>query len=339
MARRKARSSVAVVGGVYRERCVKPFWDEVFGSGGRAASAIARMGTHVELHAYADALNKEVFLARAALEDFHFQPTMIDRSLSFDYHHGLDVPRISTSDDLQKPLHVTAENGVRFGMLEGDAIVYADCAVYDPQNVASPAHFGANGSRAKRLALVLNRAEAAVLAGLPKASTAELASALRKQAAANVVVIKQGPLGAFVLEGRARHKVPAYQSARVWKIGSGDAFVAQFAHRWLVEGRSAAESADFASRATAFYCETRGPPTRAQLAAFSTRPITPSSRFKKGYRPVIYLAGPLLHVIEFMDYRTSAREPDEHGSCGVLALPRRWPWFGRGCGQQGPRRH
>lgn len=292
MARRKARSTVAVVGGVYRERCVRPFWDEVFGSGGRAASAMARMGTRVELHGYIDALNKEAVLARAVLEKFDFQPTMIGCSLSFDYYHGLDVPRISALDDLQRPLHVTAENGVRFGMLEGDAIVHADRAVYDPQNVAFPVHFSANGSRAKSLALVLNRSEAAILAGMPKAATAELASALRKQAAADVVIIKQGPLGAFVLEGRSRHQVPAYQSACVWKIGSGDTFVAQFAHRWLVEGRSAAESADLASRATAFYCETRGLATPAQLAAFSPRPVTPSSRFKKGYRPVIYLAGP-----------------------------------------------
>jgi hypothetical protein len=76
---------------------------------------------------------------------------------------------------------VAAENVVRFGMLEGDAIVHADRAVYDPQNVAFPTHFGANGSRAKHLALVLNRAEAAVLAGMPKATTAELASALRQR--------------------------------------------------------------------------------------------------------------------------------------------------------------
>jgi nucleoside 2-deoxyribosyltransferase len=290
--RSKIRSTVAVVGGVYRERCAKPFWDEVFGSGGRAASALARVGVTVQLHAYADALNKEAFLSRAAMEKFEFHPTMISRSLSFDYIHGLDTPRISLSGDVQKPLHVTVENVVRFGMLEGDAIVQADRAVYDPQNVDCPVHFGANGSCAKHLALVLNRAEAAVLARMPKATTAELASALQRQAAAEVVVIKQGPLGAFVLEGPVRDQVPAYQSERVWKIGSGDMFVAHFAFGWLAEGRSAAESAELASRATAFYCETRGSASPAQLAAFPKKPVTTSSRFRKGYRPVIYLAGP-----------------------------------------------
>jgi hypothetical protein len=292
MPRHKIRGVVTVVGGVYRERCARPFWDEIFGSGGRAASAMARMGARVRLHAYVDAASKEALLARAALEKFDFQPTIIGRSVTFDYYYGLDAPRISPSGDPQKPIHVTAENLLRFGMLEGDAIINADRAVYDPQNVASPAHFGANGSRAKRLALVLNQTEAAVLAGMPKAAPAELAAALRKQCSADVVIIKQGPLGAFVLDGRIRHQVPAYQSQRVWKIGTGDTFVAHFAHHWLIEGRLATESAELASRATAFYCETRGSASPVQLASFSAEPITLSSRFRKGYRPVVYLAGP-----------------------------------------------
>ena len=310
MMRRKVRGATAVIGGVYRERCVKPFWDEVYGSGGRAASAMARTGARVELHGYVDTLNRETVLARATLERFQFEPTTIDLALSFNYYHGLDVPRISAWGDIKEPLRVTAENVVRFGMLEGHAIVHADSAVYDPQNVMSPAHFSTNGSRAKRLALVLNRSEAAILAGIPSATTAELAIALRKQTGALAIVIKQGPLGVYVLEGRSRRQVPAYRSARVWKIGSGDVFVAHFAKHWLLDGRSAAESADLASRATAFYCETRGFPTPAQLRAHSTQPIATSSRFKRGYRPVIYLAGPfftLSHLWMIEQARTSLR--------------------------------
>lgn len=292
MARPSNRQPVAIVGGVYRERCLKPFWDEVFGSGGRAASAIARMGARPKLYAYADELTKDVVLTRAALEDFEFQPANVGRSLAFDYDHGLDPPRISAPADQQKPIRVSAANVVRFGMLEGDAVVEADRAVYDPQNVGAPVHFRANGSRARQLALVLNRAEAAALVGMLNATVTELALALRSQGSADVVVIKQGPLGAFVLDGRTRSQVPAYRSTHVWKIGSGDMFVAHFAYRWLADGRSATESAELASQATAFYCETRGPATPAHLKAFSKRPITPSRRFKRGYRPVIYLAGP-----------------------------------------------
>lgn len=44
--------SLHVVGGVYREYCVHPRWNAIFGSGGRAALAIATLDTPVVLHSY-----------------------------------------------------------------------------------------------------------------------------------------------------------------------------------------------------------------------------------------------------------------------------------------------
>ena len=46
---------LTIVGGIYREICLRPQWDEVYGSAGRAASAIARLGGKVELRGYLDA--------------------------------------------------------------------------------------------------------------------------------------------------------------------------------------------------------------------------------------------------------------------------------------------
>lgn len=51
---------IHVAGGVYRERCVRPRWNEIYGSAGRAALAIAAMGTPAVLHAFMDAEAKEV---------------------------------------------------------------------------------------------------------------------------------------------------------------------------------------------------------------------------------------------------------------------------------------
>jgi hypothetical protein len=52
----KSRSTLAVAGGVYHERCARPHWGEVFGSGGRAASYLAQAKIPIELHAYADVM-------------------------------------------------------------------------------------------------------------------------------------------------------------------------------------------------------------------------------------------------------------------------------------------
>jgi nucleoside 2-deoxyribosyltransferase len=298
MARSRSRQPLVIVGGVYRERCAKPSWDEIFGSGGRAASSLARMGASVALFAYADEMARGSMEARAALERFTFHPRPIERSISFDYLHGLDTPRISAMHEPLPPIKLRAPLVVRFGMLEGDAIVKAEKAVYDPQSATSPQSFAANGSESSVLAIVLNRSEAILLTGLANGSVPDLARALRKRERAQAVVIKMGALGAFVSEGSKTAQIPVYQSSQVWKIGSGDAFVAEFSHQWLIEGRSAIESADLASRATAFFCEKRAFATQAELDAYTPRPLKVSARFRKGYRPTVYLAGPFFTLAD-----------------------------------------
>lgn len=292
MVERKASPSIAVVGGVYQERCMWPAWREVFGSAGRAASAMASMGAEVELYSYLDSLALEVVESRGALEGFKVRSTPISRCFTFDYHHCLEAPRIHGPKATCPPLTVTEERIVRFGLMEGDAVVHGDRVVYDPQDVVAPRDFGENGSSARYLALVLNRREAEVLSGLANASADEMGRALIRRAGAQVVVIKQGPIGALVRDTDSAQSVPAYRSRSVWKLGSGDNFAAHFAFRWMIEGKSAAESADLASRATAYYCQTRGFATPAALAGFSPEPIIPSAAYRAGRRPNVYLAGP-----------------------------------------------
>lgn len=289
---------IAVVGGVYREWCMRPAWREIYGSAGRAASAIASMGAPVELHSYLDPLAWEVMESRGALEGFEVRTTPIDHPITFEYHHGLETPRIRGAGDSHPPLMVRAEHVVRFGMLEGDAVVHGDRVVFDPQDAVAPQAFAANGSTARQLAVVLNRHEAALLAGLPGAPADQMAEALIQQGTAQVVIIKQGPMGALVHDGRSAQSIPAYRSSSVWKLGSGDNFVAHFAHRWMHEGRSAAESADLASRATAYYCQTRGFATPSGLEGFRPAPVDASPAYQAGRRPTVYLAGPFFTLAQ-----------------------------------------
>jgi hypothetical protein len=183
-------------------------------------------------------------------------------------------------------------------MLEGDAVVHAERAVYDPQNAQTSSHFGANGSTARELALILNRHEAELLTGRRSASTHDLANALLDRSAATTVVVKEGPLGALVHDGTATHTVPAYKSKRVWKIGSGDAFVAHFAYRWLHEARTAVESADMASKATSFYCETMGFPSLSTMNSWSPPHVPRSKRDDSAELPRVYLAGPFFTLAQ-----------------------------------------
>ena len=290
---------IIVVGGIYRERCMRPAWDDIYGSAGRAATAIARFGGRAELHACVDSDTQVVVEARAAAEGFAFNLTTSQAGVTFEYIHGLATPDIRCDNHASSQLQVSSEKVLRFGMIKGTAVVHAEYAVFDPQNAEGPESFNANGSTAKHLALVLNRHEANLL--LPDSNgllPEEIAAALAKLERAEVVVIKMGPLGALVYDNGVISSVPAYRTEHVWKIGSGDTFAAHFALGWLDNGLSAHEAASIASVATAFYCETQGFPDRTLLAGFKPKALQPSERYRNGYAPKVYLAGPFFTLAQ-----------------------------------------
>ncbi|WP_085708910.1 MULTISPECIES: PfkB family carbohydrate kinase [unclassified Pseudomonas] len=284
---------ITIAGGVYRERCMRPNWDESYGSAGRAATAIARFGGNVDLHSFLDSNSLFIMNQRAALEGFKLVPSELAQGVTFEYVHGLSTPSIDVRSSISGlSLQITAEKVLRFGMIEGSAIVDANYVVYDPQSASNPEPFTANGSKAKHLALVLNRYEAQIFCGTPDLDPAAMAKDLAAKENAEVVVIKMGPLGALVYERGEVTTVPAYHTKRVWKIGSGDTFAAHFAYAWLEQGLKAHEAAAIASKATAFYCETQGYPTPKQLRTYSPEPLQASRRYQDGFRPLVYLAGP-----------------------------------------------
>ena len=288
---------ITVAGGVYRELCMHPRWDAYFGSGGRAAAALAAMGVTVELYTYADELAAETFGYQAALAGIKLHTTPCPVTPGFHYTHGLSVPAIQRRDPKNPPIRVQAQNVLRFGMIEGDAVINAERAVYDPQNAFDPQPFSANGSTVKELALVLNRREANLFLGQDAGDDETMARALAKMQNAAVVVIKRGPHGALVFDRGTVSSVPAYQTKRVWKIGSGDNFAGHFACAWLHDQLSAHDAANRASLATGYFCEHGGSyASRSALAEYRRPPIDVSTAWCQGDRPTVYLAGPFFNL-------------------------------------------
>jgi hypothetical protein len=274
-----------VVGGVYGERCITPRVDEVFGSGGRAAAAIASTGVPVELCCYCPAA--EASSVRASLEGAGMTLKLTDSSvfISFRYLHPLAQPFFEPAKfEVSAPIMVEGEKVLRFGFMEGDAIVTADMAVYDPQSPI-PRGFTENGSSAKQLALILNSKE--IRAFGPADSELDLVARLGEMDGANVIVVKDGAVGARVYsDGALVAKVPPYETRTVYKIGSGDIFSAAFAHAWMNLGREPSEAADYASRSAAHYVETRQTALRSDADLASLQP----TRFTSGRQ--IYIAAP-----------------------------------------------
>nr|WP_290841708.1 carbohydrate kinase family protein [Halomonas sp.] len=205
-------------------------------------------------------------------------------SIVFAYFHPLSSPHVEPPRDalVRLPaLEVTGEAVLRFGFLEGDAIVTAERAVYDPQTWRNPEPFSANGSTAGELALVLNELEIRKATGIDNLDKAALH--LIKEVGAQVIVIKKGACGASVYDaaGSISH-VPAYYSRKVFKIGTGDIFSAVFAVYWAERKLPAAKAADLASRSVSLYCETR---------AFVFDPLSLSQR-----QPVVAKVGARISI-------------------------------------------
>ena len=175
-------------------------------------------------------------------------------------------------------------------MLEGEAILDCDTAVFDPQSAFEIPNFQDNGSQAKRLALVMNGREASIMSGL---SNAEDAAERLIGTGAEVVVIKQGARGALIKTHEGSWQVPLYRTQQVWKIGSGDVFSATFAALWGCQGLDPVTAANLASKATSLYCDTRSLPTPTVdvLSAMARTPLTAG-------RGRIYLAGPFFDLAQ-----------------------------------------
>ena len=279
-----------VVGGYYLELCRHPEAQENFGSGGRAALALAETENQVEWHYYCPQhiqKDAQVILSNPNLSH---NPHHSQDLVSFRYLHPLSDP-IFSPEHIQRnsPLTVTGENILRFGFMEGDAIVHGDHVVYDPQSPKHPLSFRENGSTAEHLALVLNSYEASKL-GRNKNEDAAIKTIFNEQEP-DVIVVKSGAAGCRIYEkDQLVATVPAYNTDRVYKIGSGDIFSAAFFYNWATKSTNPTEAADIASRCTASYCDTRNLAVDLQEDLQEYKPVTLSKPEAQ-----IYPRGPILY--------------------------------------------
>ena len=286
-----------VVGGTYRERCDDPHWDQVYGSGLRAAAATSGVIKGVKLSTYVDDERREDLRIYAATYGIEVAAERTAVTPEFAYRHPLAPPVITPpiqQINRGPDLGVSAPAILRFGMLEGTAVVHGERVVYDPQSRFDPQPFAANGSTATHLAIVTNLTEAIQLARVD--GLEEIGKRLLADSNAEVVIVKRGAQGltVFVREGEkdvAIRALPAYRTSHVWPIGSGDIFSAMFAATWAVDGVDPFAAAEEASKATAYYCATKTLPIPndpeavlgASFVALSSRP---------DHDPIVYLAAP-----------------------------------------------
>ncbi|MBY3464750.1 DUF4406 domain-containing protein [Rhizobium laguerreae] len=278
-------TEIDIVGGIYKEKCAFPYWNQLVGSGGRAAMALSGLIDRIRLHSTLS--SDEELTAQAIFEplgvDLHLQSRAF--AIEFDYLHTLAVPTITPwpPSPVQLP-GVTGDVIIKFGMMECDPRISAKYAIYDPQSAFKPLTFSNSGSRADHLAVVANRGE--ILRMAQSDSVEDAVKSILASESTEVIVVKDGINGATVYaEGSSRH-IPAFKTQNVFALGSGDVFVAAFALAWAINGLSPFDAALFASQSTADYVESLKLPVKAPDLAATGREVA----CKTGGR--IYLAGP-----------------------------------------------
>ena len=297
-----------IAGGCYREVCKSPQHDDFFGSGGRAALAIASARTDVDWYYYCPDSEKRIVSVALSSTHLRHHPHTSNETVSFTYFHPLSEPEYYPSDlPRNDDILVEGPNILRFGFMEGDAIVRGEKVVFDPQSPKKPLSFIANGSRADSLAIVLNAQEARALGNDEDESKA--VRNIWKSERASVVLVKLGPQGCRVhLDGEFQASVPPYRTDRVYKIGSGDIFSAAFAYHWAEKGVPPLEAADAASRCVARYCNSRVPGVLLDNETTALEPVTASDEKAR-----VYIAGPFFTMAELWLVEQACRALDSLG--------------------------
>jgi hypothetical protein len=289
-------TTLTVVGGWYEELCAEPRWQEYYGPGGRAAIALAGRNAAIRLLTYCPAALKPKLEYLATTFGFEFEAFGSAPGVArFHYLHWLRPPQItpaSVNPSELPPIRVEAvDNVIRYGLYEGDAIVKAKRAVYDPQNAPEKVRlFSDNGSSAEQLFIVCNYAEGAELTG--ETSPDKIVAALLKTLNTIGVALKSGWGGVFAASQQATEHIKPIPTTYVHKIGSGDLFTAEIAYGWMILGLDPVAAARRASTQVAYYANNASLPLpeSAVIAAAPAPSIAPKTDPKKKYD--IYVAGP-----------------------------------------------
>jgi nucleoside 2-deoxyribosyltransferase len=295
---------LSIAGGTYWEYCTEGDWSQLFGSGLRAAAALKSVPENIKLFTYVNRKQDLPTLEAVGSATFGVMISPFERKcpISFSYQHGLSTPVLRPALHELAPeaaISIQADAILRFGFVEGQATVNGGRVVYDPQSPNAPERFDANGSTAEKLAIVCNGREALRLT--QELEVTKAIKVLHDDHRADVVVVKCGADGALVSDKKQVTSVSALETERVWPIGSGDVFAAWFAYSWGIQRLGAVEAASHASRAAAFYCETKTLPVPRPdelIKDFQRRAVPSTASSDSSQKPKVYLAGPFFTMMQ-----------------------------------------
>jgi nucleoside 2-deoxyribosyltransferase len=291
---------IHIIGGFYKELCLYPEWDYHFGSGGRAAAILSKFDEKICFHSYVHKSREREFKYFSNIYNIDINLLPSTEVINFEYYHALSAPNIHTLNNpikIQKETIVTEDIVICYGMMEApNPKLNADYVVFDPQSESNPSMIFDNGSKINHLALILNAEEGKKFTS--ENNIENIAQAFfKKTNNLEVLILKDGPFGAHLFYNNMYYYIDAYQTNNVFKIGSGDVFVAIFGYLWAKDKLNPVEAAEKASIATAMYCENK----IFQIdknSLFKNNNLKKINIDKEKFNKAIYLAGPFFTMAD-----------------------------------------
>ena len=287
--------NLKIIGGIYREICIDPRSDNLYGSALRSALAISKGCEDLSLVGMVEPETKEKVVEIAKTFKFKVETKDREKEIEFIYDTPISIPRIYGLTINSIPtVEISASNIICFAMVEANIKVSADHLVVDPQGLSEID--GRISWSADHLAIVANKSEAAGFLNNRESLDPEvLAQKLREKYNAEVIVVKCGALGAVVLDSGGTQRVPAYYTNKINPIGSGDIFTSVFAFYWAEMRANPITAAENASKATTEWVM-NGP---LQVINFNKSVTAPNAEVPiSGLLSKVYLAAPFFTVSE-----------------------------------------
>lgn len=291
---------IHVIGGFYKELCLYPSWDYNFGSGGRAAAILSNFEERICFHSYVHKNKEREFKYFSEIYNIDIKLLPSTEIINFEYYHALSAPNIHTLNSTiiqQEQTSISEDIIICYGMMEvKNPVLHADYVIFDPQSENNPSMIFNNGSNINHLALILNVEEGKKFTS--KNTIKDIAKVFfMKSSSLEVLILKDGPFGAHLFYNSQYYHIDAYETRNVFKIGSGDIFVAIFGYLWAQDKINPIEAAHKASLATAIYCNN-------QILQIDKSSLSIESEFnkikldKEIFTKRIYLAGPFFTMAD-----------------------------------------
>lgn len=292
---------MTIYGGFYREECIIPEWNQIYGSAGRAAAILSNFTKNIILNTFCTNCDYLEFFSNAYKINYVHNKSSVD--IGFKYFHTFSKPNIiyNNQNSLKKmpSVEIKDEVVICYGTLEADApIIKAKYAIFDFQSSKFFELYNEKNC-IENIAFILNYEEAKYISSKSNMNDIkkyffDIVKNLE------ILIIKDGPFGGNAYSKNGNINLPIYKNKFIFKIGTGDIFTCIFGYFWAnkeINKISLSQSIDYASFGTAFYTENyRSQYMNNFLDFYELNQYDRLLPNKNQFKNKVYLAGPFFNT-------------------------------------------